>query len=57
VTPAEFPQWHGHAHEGASWVIRVFNNLFPRIPETLTGGRNESYIVSRTRVISASIPD
>jgi galactose-1-phosphate uridylyltransferase len=46
VTPAEFPQWHGRQSvEGASWVIRVFNNLFPRIPESLTGGRNESYIV------------
>jgi UDPglucose--hexose-1-phosphate uridylyltransferase len=46
VTPAEFPQWDGrHQVEGASWVIRVFNNLFPRIPESLTGGRNESYIV------------
>jgi galactose-1-phosphate uridylyltransferase len=46
VTPAEFPQWDGHHQvEGASWVIRVFNNLFPRIPESLTGGRNESYIV------------
>jgi galactose-1-phosphate uridylyltransferase len=46
VTPAEFPQWLGrHLLEGASWVIRVFNNLFPRIPESLTGGRNESYIV------------
>jgi galactose-1-phosphate uridylyltransferase len=46
VTPAEFPQWRGHELiEGASWVIRVFNNLFPRIPESLTGGRNESYIV------------
>jgi galactose-1-phosphate uridylyltransferase len=46
VTPAEFPQWDGrHQVEGASWVIRVFNNLFPRIPDSLTGGRNESYIV------------
>ena len=46
VTPAEFSQWEGqHRFEGASWVIRVFNNLFPRIPEILTGGRNESYIV------------
>lgn len=46
TTPAEFPQWPGaRAIEGASWVIRVFNNLFPRIPEALTGGRNESYIV------------
>ena len=46
VTPEQFPQWRGRqVVEGASWVIRVFNNLFPRIPETLTGGRNESYIV------------
>ncbi len=46
LTPREFPQWYGrHMLEGASWVIRVFNNLFPRIPESLTGGRNESYIV------------
>jgi galactose-1-phosphate uridylyltransferase len=46
VTPTEFPQWQGHhLVEGAGWVIRVFNNLFPRIPESLTGGRNESYIV------------
>ncbi|HKV55057.1 MAG TPA: DUF4921 family protein [Candidatus Binataceae bacterium] len=46
LTPAEFPQWHGrHVLEGASWVVRVFNNLFPRIPESLTAGRNESYIV------------
>ncbi|MBF6568851.1 MAG: DUF4921 family protein [Candidatus Binataceae bacterium] len=27
------------------WMIRVVNNLFPRIPSELTGGRNESYIV------------
>src|SRR6516165_5452816 len=34
VTPAEFPRWQGcHLLEGAGWVIRVFNNLFPRIPE------------------------
>ena len=46
VTPTEFPRWPGRAlQEGANWVIRVFNNLFPRIPESLTGGRNESYIV------------
>ena len=46
VRLAEFPIWQGrHLLEGASWVIRVFNNLFPRIPESLTGGRNESYIV------------
>jgi galactose-1-phosphate uridylyltransferase len=46
LTPAEFPDWQGRdAVEGATWVMRVFNNLFPRIPETLTAGRNESYIV------------
>jgi galactose-1-phosphate uridylyltransferase len=46
VTPAEFPAWNGsHMVEGAGWVIRVFNNRFPRVPEKLTGGRNESYIV------------
>jgi galactose-1-phosphate uridylyltransferase len=46
ITPQEFPGWNGAmAAEGAPWVIRVFNNLFPRIPEKLTGGRNESYIV------------
>src|SRR5512146_1690891 len=50
VTPADFPRWKGDetaggAGAGAAWVMRVFNNLFPRIPEALTGGRNESYIV------------
>lgn len=49
VTPAEFPGWSGGADGGtpaaAGWVMRVFNNLFPRIPAELTGGRNESYIV------------
>ncbi|HTY57078.1 MAG TPA: DUF4921 family protein [Candidatus Binataceae bacterium] len=32
-------------HDGAPWVIRAFNNLFPRIPDQLTGDRNESYVV------------
>jgi galactose-1-phosphate uridylyltransferase len=46
VTRAEFPTWLGTpAVADASWIIRVFNNLFPRIPENLTGDRNESYIV------------
>src|SRR5260370_20570709 len=46
VTPADFPNWPGaKSVEGAEWIMRVFNNLFPRIPEKLTGGRNESYIV------------
>jgi UDPglucose--hexose-1-phosphate uridylyltransferase len=29
----------------SSWIVRGFNNLFPRVPENLTGGRNESYVV------------
>jgi galactose-1-phosphate uridylyltransferase len=29
----------------APWLIRAFRNLFPRIPESCTGGRNESYVV------------
>src|SRR6266852_3767386 len=46
VTPADFPNWPGaKSVEGAEWIMRVFNNLFPRIPEKLTGGRSESYIV------------
>jgi UDPglucose--hexose-1-phosphate uridylyltransferase len=46
ITPAEMPDWTGAAsREGDRWVVRVFNNLFPRIPAELTGGRNESYIV------------
>lgn len=46
VTRAEFPNWQGAAAlPETPWVMRVFNNLFPRIPENLTGGRNESYIV------------
>jgi len=48
VTPAEFPQWKGDettGGAGADWVMRVFNNLFPRVPAELTGARNESYIV------------
>ncbi|MGA2410841.1 MAG: DUF4921 family protein [Candidatus Binataceae bacterium] len=46
ITPTEFPEWTGRDKlEGAGWAIRVFNNLFPRIPEKLTGDRNESYVV------------
>jgi UDPglucose--hexose-1-phosphate uridylyltransferase len=46
VTQDEFPGWRGApAISEPGWVIRVFNNLFPRIPEKLTGDRNESYIV------------
>jgi galactose-1-phosphate uridylyltransferase len=46
LTPEEVPGWMGaSAYPEARWVLRVFNNLFPRIPAELTGGRNESYIV------------
>ncbi len=46
LAPSEMPEWNGRAeHQSAPWVVRVFNNLFPRIPAELTGGRNESYIV------------
>ncbi len=43
LTPADIAGWDGDA--AAPWTIRVFNNLFPRIPAELTGGRNESYVV------------
>jgi UDPglucose--hexose-1-phosphate uridylyltransferase len=29
----------------SAWKIRVFNNLFPRVPASCTGGRNESYVI------------
>ena len=35
----------GASAPGSSWLIRAFTNLFPRIPELCTGGRNESYVV------------
>lgn len=42
VTPAEVG---GEVVRDAPWLIRAFRNLFPRIPESCTGGRNESYVV------------
>ncbi len=46
ISPEEMPAWNGSGFGHKSpWVIRVFNNLFPRIPDELTGGRNESYVV------------
>jgi galactose-1-phosphate uridylyltransferase len=42
VTPDEV---EGEVATEAPWVIRAFTNLFPRIPESCTGGRNESYVV------------
>ncbi len=43
VEPAQVPDWNGDP--ASPWALRVFNNLFPRIPSGLTGGRNESYVV------------
>jgi UDPglucose--hexose-1-phosphate uridylyltransferase len=46
VTRDEMPNWTGgDTATGTGWVIRVINNLFPRIPAELTGDRNESYVV------------
>ena len=40
------PHWSGgDAVRAGGWIIRVINNLFPRIPSELTGDRNESYVV------------
>jgi galactose-1-phosphate uridylyltransferase len=35
----------GCAPTTSPWLIRAFPNLFPRLPESCTGGRNESYLV------------
>src|SRR5271166_3206330 len=46
MTREEVPEWTGpKTADGAGWVVRVINNLFPRIPAELTGNHNESYIV------------
>ena len=46
MTRDEIPEWTGaKTNHDAPWVVRVINNLFPRIPAELTGNRNESYIV------------
>ncbi len=46
ITRDEIPESSGaKIDDGAGWVVRVINNLFPRIPAELTGNRNESYIV------------
>ncbi len=42
VRPAEV---QGAAPNSSPWLIRAFRNLYPRIPEVCTGGRNESYVV------------
>lgn len=42
VTPAAVA---AAAATTSPWLIRAFTNLFPRIPESCTGGRNESYVV------------
>src|SRR5579883_1804335 len=46
VLPVEIPHWRGAGStSNPKWVIRVFNNLFPRIPSELTGNKNESYLI------------
>jgi UDPglucose--hexose-1-phosphate uridylyltransferase len=50
MTPAEIlrvlpTEVEGSTHTRSPWLIRVFHNLIPRIPECCTGGRNESYVV------------
>lgn len=42
VEPGAVPE---AAPTASSWLIRAFTNLFPRVPESCTGGRNESYVV------------
>ena len=45
LTREEMPHWTGDGAMRSPWIIRVINNLFPRIPSELTGDRNESYVV------------
>jgi galactose-1-phosphate uridylyltransferase len=46
LTREEMPHWNGDAvTRNSPWIVRVINNLFPRIPAELTGDRNESYVV------------
>ena len=57
LPPGEVPAWDGDP--ASPWAIRVFNNLFPRIPSELTGGRNESYVLvedSRHFLPGAHVP-
>jgi galactose-1-phosphate uridylyltransferase len=50
MTPPEILRIPPGGIEGAPttdspWLVRVFNNLIPRLPDSCTGGRNESYVV------------
>jgi len=42
LTPPEVP---AAGPRRAPWLVRVFSNLIPRIPECCTGDRNESYVI------------
>jgi galactose-1-phosphate uridylyltransferase len=42
VSPDEVP---GASNGGSPWLMRGFYNIVPRIPESCTGDRNESYVV------------
>lgn len=41
-TTADVP---GSGERRSPWLLRVFSNLIPRIPECCTGDRNESYVI------------
>lgn len=50
LTPPEILRVAPDGIEGAPatdspWLVRAFNNLIPRLPDSCTGGRNESYVV------------
>jgi galactose-1-phosphate uridylyltransferase len=45
LTTAEVLRVSDGGKSGEPWRIRVFNNLFPRIPVACTGYRNESYVL------------
>ncbi len=42
IRPHEVPE---AAPTDSPWLIRAFYNIIPRLPESCTGGRNESYVV------------
>lgn len=42
-SPIEVARVAAPGHRG--WQIRVVENILPRVPESCTGGRNESYVI------------
>ena len=58
VTRDEMPHWTGDgAVRGSGWIIRVINNLFPRIPAELTGDRVLERLSRRLRPTAPSEDD